>query len=84
MNDQIDLGIAFLFRGITRFGNGLSAFADQMVQNFHNTFLPDFMVRPFALSVPPVETVLGTLLCLGLFTRCALIGRRRLRRTVHE
>lgn len=32
------------------------------------------MVRPFALSVPPVETVLGTSLCLGLFTRCSLIA----------
>jgi thiosulfate dehydrogenase [quinone] large subunit len=45
-----------------------------MVQNFHNTLLPDFMVRPFALSVPPVEAVLGTLLCLGLFTRWTLIA----------
>jgi thiosulfate dehydrogenase [quinone] large subunit len=45
-----------------------------MVQTFHNTFLPDFMVRPFALSVPPVEAVLGTLLCLGLFTRWTLIA----------
>src|SRR5450631_3188029 len=45
-----------------------------MMLNFHNTFLPDFMVRPFALSVPPVEVVLGTLLCLGLFTRRTLIA----------
>ena len=45
-----------------------------MVQSFHNTFLPDFMVRPFALSVPPVEAVLGTFLCLGLFTRSTLIA----------
>src|ERR1700740_836442 len=45
-----------------------------MVQSLHNTFLPDFLVRPFALSVPPVEAVLGTLLCLGLFTRWTLIA----------
>ena len=68
------LGTTFLFHGITRFVSGWSAFAEQMVQNFHNTFLPDFMVRPFALSVPPVEVVLGTLLCLGLFTRWTLIA----------
>jgi thiosulfate dehydrogenase [quinone] large subunit len=71
---RLTLGTTFLFHGITRFVSGWSAFADQMVQNFHNTFLPDFMVRPFALSVPPVETVVGALLCLGLFTRGTLIA----------
>jgi len=45
-----------------------------MVLNFHDTFLPDFMVRPFALSVPPVEVALGALLCVGLFTRLTLIA----------
>jgi thiosulfate dehydrogenase [quinone] large subunit len=45
-----------------------------MVQGFHGTILPNFMVRPFALSVPPLEAVLGTLLCLGLFTRWTLIA----------
>jgi thiosulfate dehydrogenase (quinone) large subunit len=71
---RFTLGITFLFHGLTRFVSGWSAFADQMVQNFHSTFLPDFMVRPFALSVPPVEAILGTLLCLGLFTRWTLIA----------
>ena len=70
---RFTLGTTFLFHGITRFVSGWSTFADQMVQSFHNTFLPDFMVRPFALSVPPVEAVLGTLLCMGLFTRWTLI-----------
>jgi thiosulfate dehydrogenase (quinone) large subunit len=71
---RFTLGTAFLFHGVTRFVSGWPAFADQMVQSFHDTFLPDFLVRPFALSVPPVEAVLGTLLCLGLFTRPALIA----------
>ena len=71
---RLTLGTTFLFHGITRFVNGWSAFAEQMVQNFHNTILPDFMVRPFALSVPPVEAVVGALLCLGLFTRGILIA----------
>ncbi len=71
---RFTLGATFLFHGITRFASGWAAFADQMVQSFHHTFLPDFMVRPFALSVPPVEAVLGVLLCLGLFTRWTLIA----------
>jgi thiosulfate dehydrogenase [quinone] large subunit len=71
---RITLGITFLFHGLTRFVSGWSAFADQMVQSFQRTFLPDFMVRPFALSVPPVEAILGTLLCLGLLTRWTLIA----------
>jgi thiosulfate dehydrogenase [quinone] large subunit len=71
---RLTLGTTFLFHGITRFMSGWFAFADQMVQNFQNTFLPDFMVRPFALSVPPVEAFLGTFLCLGLLTRWTLIA----------
>jgi thiosulfate dehydrogenase [quinone] large subunit len=71
---RITLGTTFLFHGITRLVSGWSAFAEQMVHNFHNTFLPDFLVRPFALSVPPIEAVLGTLLLLGLFTRWTLIA----------
>jgi thiosulfate dehydrogenase [quinone] large subunit len=71
---RLTLGITFLFHGVTRFVNGWSAFAEQMVQSFQHTFLPDFLVRPFALCVPPVEALLGTLLCLGLFTRWTLIA----------
>jgi thiosulfate dehydrogenase [quinone] large subunit len=71
---RFTLGTTFLFHGVTRFVSGWSAFTDQMVQNFHDTFLPDFMVRPFAMGVPPVEAVLGTFLCLGLFTRWTLIA----------
>ncbi len=71
---RFTLGTTFLFHGVTRFVSGWSKFADQMAQNFHGTFLPEFMVRPFALTVPPVEAVLGALLCLGLFTRWTLIA----------
>ena len=44
------------------------------MQSFHNIFLADFLVRPFALSVPPVEAALGAFLCLGLFMRWRLIA----------
>jgi thiosulfate dehydrogenase [quinone] large subunit len=71
---RVTLGVAFVFHGVTRFVNGVSAFADQMVQSFQHTFLPAALVRPFALSVSPVELVLGLLLCLGLFTRWTLIA----------
>ena len=71
---RITLGTTFLFHGITRFVSGWRAFADQMVQGFKGTFLPEFMVRPFALSVPPVELILGLLLILGLFTRWTLVA----------
>jgi thiosulfate dehydrogenase [quinone] large subunit len=71
---RFTLGTTFLFHGVTRLASGWSAFADQLVQNFHNTVLPEFLVWPFALSVPPVEAALGTFLCLGLFTRWTLIA----------
>ena len=71
---RITLGTTFLFHGVTRFVSGWGAFADQMVQGFQKTFLPELTVRPFALSVPPVETVVGLLLILGLFTRSTLVA----------
>jgi thiosulfate dehydrogenase [quinone] large subunit len=71
---RLTLGVTFLFHGVTRLVNGVSAFADQMVQSFQHTFLPAALVRPFALCVPPVELILGLLLCLGLFTRWTLIA----------
>ena len=71
---RFTLGTTFVFHGVTRFIGGWSAFADGMVQSFHATFLPAAMVRWFGLCVPPVETVLGILLCLGLFTRGTLIA----------
>ena len=70
---RFTLGTTFLFHGVTRFVSGWSAFADQMAQNFHSTFLPDWMARPFALSVPPVEAVLGNVTDLGTF----LFGQER-------
>jgi thiosulfate dehydrogenase (quinone) large subunit len=71
---RFTVGTTFLFHGVTRFLSGWSAFADQIVQNFHDTFLAVYLVRVFALSVPPVEVVLSILLCLGLFTRGTLIA----------
>ena len=71
---RFTVGTTFVFHGVTRFISGWSAFADGIVQSFHGTFLPAVMVRWFGMSVPPVETVLGALLCLGLFTRGTLIA----------
>lgn len=71
---RLTLGVSFLFQGVGKFLSGWPAFAQHTVEQFHTTFLPEFMVRPFAWSVAPVETVLGTLLCLGLLTRWTLIA----------
>lgn len=69
---RITLGTTFLFHGVIRFVNGWGAFADKLVHGFQSTILPEFLVRPFALSVPPVETILGLMVILGLFTRGTL------------
>ena len=68
------LGFSILMHGVSRLVSGLAAFADQMTNSFQNTILPLSLVRPFALALPFIETVVGGLVLLGLFTRPALMA----------
>lgn len=51
----------------------LTAFADATVKLFVATPLPAVIVRPFAVGLIFLETVIGLLLVLGLWTRAALL-----------
>jgi thiosulfate dehydrogenase [quinone] large subunit len=68
---RVTFGFVFLFSGIGKFRAGLSNFAGGMLQQFSGK-LPGVLVQPFAYSLPFVETILGVLLVLGLFTTLAL------------
>jgi thiosulfate dehydrogenase (quinone) large subunit len=69
---RFTLGLSIFMHGLTRLPH-LSAFADGMVKEFANTVLPATVVRPFALGLVFVETIVGLLVLLGLCTRAALI-----------
>jgi thiosulfate dehydrogenase (quinone) large subunit len=68
---RFTLGLCILMHGLVRLPH-LSAFADSMVKLFMNTLLPEFTVRLFTLSLVFVETAVGLLVLLGLWTRWAL------------
>jgi thiosulfate dehydrogenase (quinone) large subunit len=66
------LGLSILMHGLVRLPH-LSAFADGLVKLFEETPLPAAMVRPFAVSLVLVETIVGLLILLGLWTRWSLL-----------
>jgi thiosulfate dehydrogenase (quinone) large subunit len=69
---RLTLGMSLFIRGVGRLAH-LGAFADGLVKLFAQTWLPAFLVRPFALGLMFVETIVGLLLIFGLWTRFALL-----------
>lgn len=49
----------------------LTKFAEHLAEGFKETYLPDFLVLPFAYVLPFIELILGILLVLGLKTKWA-------------
>jgi thiosulfate dehydrogenase (quinone) large subunit len=69
---RFTLGLAILMHGLVRLPH-LTAFADGLVKLFAQTPLPELMLRPFAIGLVFVETIVGLLILLGLWTRAALL-----------
>jgi thiosulfate dehydrogenase [quinone] large subunit len=70
---RLTLGVNILLHGAVRFP-GLSTFAEGTVQQFAGTPLPAVAVRLFGLLLPFLETAIGLLLIVGLWTRWALVA----------
>jgi thiosulfate dehydrogenase (quinone) large subunit len=70
---RVTLGINILLHGVVRLP-ALGAFAEGTVQQFADTPLPAVAVRHFGLSLPFLETAIGLLLIVGLWTRWALVS----------
>jgi thiosulfate dehydrogenase (quinone) large subunit len=69
---RLTLGINILLHGVVRLP-ALGAFAEGTVQQFADTPLPAVAVRLFGLLLPFLETAIGLLLTIGLWTRWALV-----------
>jgi thiosulfate dehydrogenase [quinone] large subunit len=69
---RFTLGLSIFMHGLVRLPQ-LNSFADGLVKLFGDTLLPALLVRPFALVLVFVETIVGLLVLLGLWTRVALI-----------
>jgi thiosulfate dehydrogenase [quinone] large subunit len=70
---RLTLGLNMLLHGAVRLP-ALGASAEGTVQQFAGTPLPAVAVRLFGLSLPFLETAIGLLLTVGLWTRSALVA----------
>ncbi|MDA1184198.1 MAG: DoxX family membrane protein [Acidobacteria bacterium] len=71
---RLTFGVNLCFRGVVRITvNGLDQFAAGLTAQFEPTWIPAFAVSAFGHVIPIVETVMGLMLIVGLFTRPALI-----------
>jgi thiosulfate dehydrogenase [quinone] large subunit len=72
---RVAIGFNFAGHGFIRlFKVGLSQFANSAANNLSKSPLPHGLTIGFLHIVPVLEAVIGVLLILGLFTRCALIA----------
>jgi thiosulfate dehydrogenase [quinone] large subunit len=69
---RFTLGLSISMHGLVRIPH-LQVFADGLVKMFADTPLPAMLVRPFGFALVFVETAVGLLLLLGLWTQEALL-----------
>jgi thiosulfate dehydrogenase [quinone] large subunit len=71
---RLSFGANILLHGLSRVLNGRAAFLAYLTKYFeHAHLIPTGMLPAFGAVLPWVETTLGLLLVLGLFSRFALI-----------
>ena len=72
---RLSFGANIMLHGVSRLLAGHAAFLAYLNHYFEKTpLVPASLLPSFARVLPPVETALGLLLVLGLFTRFALIA----------
>jgi len=72
---RLSFGANILLHGLSRILNGRPAFMAYLSHYFeHAHLIPSSMLPAFGAVLPWVETTLGLLLMLGLFSRFALIA----------
>ena len=72
---RLSFGANIMLHGVSRLLAGHAAFLGYLNHYFEKTpAVPSSLLPAFAWVLPPVETTLGLLLFLGLWTRFALIA----------
>jgi thiosulfate dehydrogenase (quinone) large subunit len=72
---RLSFGANIMLHGVSRLLAGHAAFLAYLTHYFEKTpLVPASLLPSFAWVLPPVETILGLLLVLGLWTRFALIA----------
>lgn len=70
---RLALGFNILIHGLVRI-TSIGAFRDFLIKDFENTALPAWSVAAFGTVLPFLETIVGFLLVLGLFSKWALFA----------
>jgi thiosulfate dehydrogenase (quinone) large subunit len=72
---RLSFGANIMLHGVSRLLAGHAAFLAYLTHYFEKTpLVPASLLPSFAWVLPPMETLLGLLLVLGLWTRFALIA----------
>ena len=72
---RLSFGANIMLHGVSRLLAGHAAFLAYLTHYFEKTpLVPASLLPAFAWVLPPVESLLGLLLVLGLWTRFALIA----------
>ena len=72
---RLTFGANIMLHGLSRLLAGHAAFLAYLSHYFEKTpAVPASLLPAFAWALPPIETALGVLLLLGLWTRFALIA----------
>lgn len=69
---RLPLGVLFFFAGLNKLIGGYGNFINWILGEFDKTWLPQFLLYPYAYTLPFIEVILGALLIVGLFARPAL------------
>src|ERR1700744_2248027 len=70
---RIAFGINFAGHGLVRIYNGVDAFATTTAEHLAKSPLPHSLTFGFSYVIPFLESILGLVLILGIFTRTALV-----------
>jgi len=70
---RIAFGINFAGHGLVRIYNGVDAFATTTAEHLAKSPLPHSLTFGFSYAIPFLESILGLVLILGIFTRAALV-----------
>jgi thiosulfate dehydrogenase [quinone] large subunit len=72
---RLSLGMLFFVAALGKFlaPIGVTGVSQKLMEGFQGTWLPMFLVAPYTYALPYLEITVGSLLILGLFTRCAFM-----------
>lgn len=70
---RLTMGVNIMIHGLVRLPK-IDVFQGWIVEQFHDSILPLFVVKTMGLTLPFVESLIGLLIVLGIATRKSLVA----------